>query len=575
MVVEPEATDPQNGVRPTISRSGPKSSFSRPLRRAVEVLSRGVQRGHLAGDPLSSRAISDTKLNLPIIGPCLGRGADLAALVEAIQRSRKEGSDTARVVIVGGAGIGKTSLAAALVHDAVVKKVFKGRRYWVDLESRDSVADFTRAIAAALPISPDSSLDASIDYLASAPALLCLDDLDALAGPDSIRTFLADALDRLGSVCCLAVTLRDARPLPMQTTWTRTIRLERLDAAAAADTFCLVADTFRDDPDLKALIRDCDGLPIAIRLLSRLATVGLPLSDLRKQWAEERSQLLSQGLSRHDNLAISLNLSLSHPSLVKNEDAWNVLRVLAPLPEGCSLNGLRALLFQTCVSVGLAVLLSLGVVAMDRAGRYSLLAPIRECVIDTIYCPSAWMVRQAQKLLPRRSAIPWLDFELLNFHLTPPGTVLLSWVWPDVDTSVTSSPDDDAAWLTDRTAGFLSDVFPPIFVWGRGRYAVNPIYWSSDRPPLSSLHQALSRSFWHNSADGRADYDSRSLRIAKSPRPDHPSAGRDFTLHALPTGYQEGVYPLRFPGFPSDSGLALYHPEALAAPLRIANGATF
>lgn len=326
--------------------------------------------------------------------------------------------------------MGKTSLATAVVHDAGVAKTFKRRRYWVDLEGCLVESDMVQRMAKALPVNPTSDLTAIIAFLSSSASLLCLDDLDALTDSRPKRSAIARVLDRLGSACCTLITLRDAAPLPTTAPCDHVVFLEGLDPKAAAETFCLVARSHSEDPDLPLLIKDCDGLPLAIALLSQLATRGLPLSALRVQWAEERSRLLSLGARKQDNIAISINLSLACPRIASNEDAWNVLRVIAWVSEGLPLSDLELLLPRTKVNTGIAALLDFGLVQLRRSSKsrpdyYGLIAPVRTFICDTVHCPTTWDVFNALELARHdQSGRLSREFELLNSFWVP-GRVML------------------------------------------------------------------------------------------------------------------------------------------------------
>lgn len=419
-----------DAVPPPASTSAADGPGSAPYRdvlgRVANVVVRGIRRGHLYRTAPKLRSVPE---HLPVPGPCFGRDDLLDGFVRELE-SRKP--PLARISVVGAGGIGKTRLATALVHHSKVAKIFGARRYWVDLERCTSTTHVPGAVAAVLPVSSMTTLDAVTTYLAQAPCLLILDDLDALADSASKRTSLAKLLDRLGSSCSLVVTLRSATRLPTDLDWTRPPKLEGLEIDAATEVFCILAKTHADDPDLQSLIEACDGLPLALWLLSRQATEGLALSALWQRWQAERSRLLSEGSTKLDSIAISATLSLTHPSIATNEDAWNVLRVTAPVKEGVTFQDLVRILPRTDVARALGLLLDGGLVQLRHSharsssagtfGRYLLLAPIRTFVMDTTHCPSAWSVMDALSLfqLPDfRYFKPAPEFELLNGFRMP------------------------------------------------------------------------------------------------------------------------------------------------------------
>lgn len=120
-------------------------------------------------------------------------------------------------VVLGTAGIGKTNLTTALIHDEQVKARFGARRFVVRCEAAFSALDLVANLAVATGIPPGPGARAAIlAYFDEAPALVVLDDSETpweAATSDTEEVFAQMAsVTGLALVVCMRASGAPAGP---------------------------------------------------------------------------------------------------------------------------------------------------------------------------------------------------------------------------------------------------------------------------------------------------------------------------------------------------------------------------
>ena len=137
--------------------------------------------------------------------------------------------------ILGGPGMGKTTIALKALHDKRVAERFRERRWFVRCDGVKTRAELAAAIARALdlPLAPDVE-QSVLAALAAAPAALVLDNgetpLDGDGAP--VEEFLS-VLATIESLA-LVVTIRGHKR-PPGVPWRATTEPERLPDSAATE----------------------------------------------------------------------------------------------------------------------------------------------------------------------------------------------------------------------------------------------------------------------------------------------------------------------------------------------------
>ncbi len=293
------------------------------------------------------------------------------------------------IIVSGGPGIGKSTLARAAAHDLAVCRRFGERRIFVLLDAARSGTALLASVAQSLELDADGSTDAILDRIAALvandPLLAILDNLETPWEAESGQT--QRLVDQLGAIprLTLIVTVRGGIPLLQRRRMLED--LSPLSSDAARQLFVQTAgERFEADPDLAGLLDDLDGHPMSIELLAGQADGATSLRILHERWREKRAALLvyasAQAEDRLTSVRASLRLSIQ--SQLMQDSGRRLLSLLALLPAGLTNTEIKALLPE-CPLEGIANLERLRLVYRSEGDRLRVLAPLRECA--NLDCP--------------------------------------------------------------------------------------------------------------------------------------------------------------------------------------------
>ncbi|MEM7585139.1 MAG: SIR2 family protein, partial [Acidobacteriota bacterium] len=325
-------------------------------------------------DETASEGVSVTPVTgLPPTDWLFGRDAQLADLVDHLLTERP-----APVPILGGPGMGKTVLSVhALKHPAVAER-FGSRRYFVRCEAMSDAEALPGGIALAMGLAaPGDPWPAVQDALMGQPALLVLDNFETPWDADRIASerWLSELGD-LESVA-LMVSVRGAQR-PHGAKWYGTLEINRLAPEDGEKLFLeVVGRPHHGDAELKRLVEALDGVPLAIRLMARVASGYLSMNALLEAWDRKRAAMLSKGRGREDNLEVSVALSYDGPRM--DDQSRELFSALGLLPSGLASIDLKAL-WPKYGQEAVGCLVSAGLAFYDD-GRARLLNPIREAAL--------------------------------------------------------------------------------------------------------------------------------------------------------------------------------------------------
>ncbi|KAG8947677.1 hypothetical protein FRC03_000972 [Tulasnella sp. 419] len=255
---------------------------------------------------------------------------------------------TARLVILGPGGMGKTSVALKIVHDPRVMERYGQYRCWVPCDQATSILIFVELLAKSLNLPPSSSADRFSEVIvflenSQTVYLILLDNFETPWDIEGQQSYVVYILTRLASIptVSLLITMRGGQyPASDTIGWStpRLPSLTQLDPDPAEEAFLRISPEAAGDPELGILLRELDNMPLAITLMAKLSEAGETISDLLAQWKTERTRLLEQsGGGSYNSIESSIKLSLESRAVKGNPDALRLLSVLARLPAGANL----------------------------------------------------------------------------------------------------------------------------------------------------------------------------------------------------------------------------------------------
>ncbi|KAJ7611967.1 P-loop containing nucleoside triphosphate hydrolase protein, partial [Mycena polygramma] len=290
---------------------------------------------------------------------------------------------TPRIAILGAGGMGKTTLARAVLHHPQVTARYEHHRYFVACDSATSKAELAALIGAHLGLKPGKDLTRAVvqHFSSSSPTLLVLDNLETAWEPTECRNGVEDFLSLLTDVKHLAlmVTMRGAER-PAKVAWTHPFLplLSPLDQEAARQTFIDIADAIHSSEEVDKVLALTDNMPLAISLLAHLVD-SESCSVVLPRWEEEKTAMMSHGWDRKSNLDLSISFSLSSPRLEAFPHSQKLLGLLSLLPDGLSdVELVQSKLPLDNILGCKAALIGTSLAYTDSHKRLKALVPIRE-----------------------------------------------------------------------------------------------------------------------------------------------------------------------------------------------------
>ncbi|KZV87071.1 hypothetical protein EXIGLDRAFT_212086 [Exidia glandulosa HHB12029] len=341
-----------------------------------------------ASDTLRSKKPAVSASSIPPPSYYFGRAAETQRVISIF-----DSDDPAYVAVLGGPGMGKTSLAIAVGNDPVVKSRFGDRRYFIACDAADGKENCLGIIAGAFGLLSGSSQTAKkalTALLGSAPTLLLLDNFESAWEAPEHRASAEEVLQLLSDIPDLSfiVTMRGSER-PLGVSWSRPLLppLAPLDTTASKQAFLSICDRGEDDFLLPHLLKPLEGVPLAITLMASLAQFE-PIDALLARWQDARTAMLRKG--EHDahqhkstSLDLSIATSLESPRLRQVPDAEYLLTLLSLLPNGAFDADIRSwTAANEDYARSLSTLLQTALSFRSPEGRIRVMTPIREFMLS-------------------------------------------------------------------------------------------------------------------------------------------------------------------------------------------------
>ncbi|KAF8143939.1 hypothetical protein K438DRAFT_594779 [Mycena galopus ATCC 62051] len=303
-----------------------------------------------------------------------------------------------RIAILGGGGMGKTSLARAVLHHPDTSSKFE-HRFFVSAEAATTSVELAALIGLHVGLKPGQDLTKPVFQYFSRKmtCLLILDNLETVWEPIHSRAGVEEFLSLLTSLehLALIITMRGAER-PAKVGWTHPflLPLQPLSHDAARQTFIEITDNSNTLEEMEQLLGFTDNMPLAVDLVAHLADYE-GFSSVLSRWKTEKTSLLSVGFDRQSSVHTSISLSLLSPRITS--DSKELLSLLSILPNGLS----EAELVQGKLGIPdiltcKATLLATSLAYRDTNQRLVLLMPIRE-YIQQVLPPSQSRIQPIHK----------------------------------------------------------------------------------------------------------------------------------------------------------------------------------
>ncbi|KZV63938.1 hypothetical protein PENSPDRAFT_691216 [Peniophora sp. CONT] len=262
-----------------------------------------------------------------------GREVEIETAVDMIQNKAP-----ARVAILGPGGIGKTSIALAVLHHEDIERLYEDWRCFLSCEATTTADAVVRALADALglvmisDISSETSRHHLISHLKAISGIICLDNFETPL--DSDRHAVEELLNEIAALpsITLLITSRDTGIPAIGWTSPPLAHIEPFSQEAALLTWDDICHG-HDEYAIK-LLDAVDCMPLAVTLLARLASVEGSTKGIWARWETEYTDLVRAGRDDHRLLSVGASIDLSLRSLNQREEAHAVIGIICIFPSG-------------------------------------------------------------------------------------------------------------------------------------------------------------------------------------------------------------------------------------------------